>query len=163
MNLQAGPVQLILSQNSQLVLNRSHPAEKALSAELLSGTLAFSVPSSTSLEVSAAGAVINPVGLTRTTGQVTILGPKVISVYARSGSLRLSYGSESEIVTRGQAYRVVLDPPDDSPSQPQAAANPSRPSHHRGFLLFLIVPAALVLALSGPGRVCENSESPTCP
>jgi hypothetical protein len=76
---------------------------------------------------------------TTTVGQVAVIGPKTLYIYARQGALLFSYEHETEVIPEGKAYRATLDPPDDDstssankPTNPDAGHGTNR--RHRGIL-----------------------------
>jgi hypothetical protein len=81
-----------------------------------------------------------------TIGQIRILGPRTLQVYARRGELIFSYGEESERIGEGEAYRIVLLAPagDDDANKPgESDRGPAPSRRRRGFLLFLVGAAAV--------------------
>lgn len=97
-----------------------------------------------------------------TIGQVTVVGPKQLKVYARRGALLFSYHDESEAIAAGQSYRVVLDPADDDHVSKSDADDPApKPSRRRrGFLFFLLAPLAIAPLLGGGSQPIESPDHP---
>jgi hypothetical protein len=152
---------LYLGRQSRMFL-RSLPGQThGTAAHLSAGTLAFSAAHSAALEVFAGEARIQPAADASTVGQVTVIGPKMLYIYARHGALVFSYREESQVVADGQSYRVLLDPDDDSTNKlgdTPPAANTNR--RRRPFLFLLLgAAAALGSVISHMGDV----ESPDHP
>ena len=90
-------------------------------ANLSAGTLVFTASHLSALEIFADSAHIRAAVDTTTVGQVTVIGPKTLYIYARQGALLFSYEDETEVIPEGKAYRVMLDPPEMIRRQQQAS------------------------------------------
>lgn len=88
-------------------------------AQLQTGTLVFSTAKAVAMEILADGAFIRPLADGPTIAQVTIVGPKELQIRARRGALQFAYAGETEKISEGASYRVVLDPPEAAPPFPQ--------------------------------------------
>jgi hypothetical protein len=93
--------------------------------------------------------------------QVRILGPKELMVFARRGSVQISYREESEMILEGNSYYVLLDPADGDDSKDPSARKPRK----RGKALVLIAAAAAAVAAgtSIPMATRQHYESPDRP
>jgi hypothetical protein len=134
-------------------------------ANLSAGTLVFTASHLSSLEIFADSAHIRAAVDTTAVGQVTVIGPKTLYIYARQGALLFSYEDETEVIPEGKAYRVTLDPRDDSTTAASKPGAPQQPAQntnrrHRRFLLVLL---AMGAAVGGIIRKFDNVESPDHP
>lgn len=157
----SGAAMIYLAGDSRVTLHNIPDGGKGTEADLAKGTLVFSAAQATAMEVRADEASIRPAADAPTVGQITVGGPKKLYVYARRGSLIFSYRDESEVITEGQSYRVVLDPPDDGPAAKPDEDRPApRPSRRRkGFLFFLLGIAAVPVIR----HLFDSPESPYRP
>ena len=73
-----------------------------------------------------------------TVGQISITGPKTLYVFANHGALAISYHGDSDVISEGESYRVVLDPPDDASGTPDPDPAKRSSRRRKGFLLLLI-------------------------
>jgi len=129
-----------------------------MEVEHANGTLVFSTTRAASLNVIARETSIRPVADTRTVAQITVTGPKELRICARRGALQFSYRGGTETIAEGKCYRVILDPPNNSPEEKE----PIPPGHWpKGFKIVIIGEAAAVVAL-GIHELLE-SESPDRP
>lgn len=147
-----------LVEESEVLLQSRANGAQGIEAVLTKGTLAFSTERSYTIELVMLGARICPVGDARTVAQVSVMGPKELRINVRRGSLQFSYGGEMETIAEGKSYRVILDPPEDSPKQKGPLAPGKWP---KGFKIVIIGEAAAVVAL-GIYELRE-SESPDRP
>ena len=108
-----GGAMLYLARQSRLVLHALEGHSSGTQASLSVGTLVFTASHLSALEILADSAHIRAAVDTTTVGQVTVIGPKTLYIYARQGALLFSYEDETEVIPEGKAYRVTLDPPDD--------------------------------------------------
>ena len=79
-------------------------------AQLQAGTVVFSAAKAAAMEIIADEALIRPLADAPTVAQVTIVGPKELQISARRGALQFAYAGETENITEGTSYRIVLDP-----------------------------------------------------
>jgi hypothetical protein len=96
---------------------------------------------------------------TKTIGQITVIDPKTLYIYARQGSLSFLYEDETEVIPEGKSYKVVLDPPDDTTGQP-GNPTPSPNRRHRGFLFILLGVGAAIGSII---KKFDDIESPDHP
>jgi hypothetical protein len=160
LRLRSDAAMLELGEKSDVVVGMKANSAKENEATLMAGTVAFSSRQAMAMEIHVKEARIRPLVDAATVGQVSVVGPKELRVYARRGDLLFSYGGETEIVGEGKAYRVVLDPPDDDGKKEQTAKKAAR--RHRAFLLIAIGVAA---AIAGIPRIFFHGmpESPDRP
>jgi hypothetical protein len=126
---------LDLAEESELHVRSARDGAQEIEAELIKGTLLFSGAHPAAVEIVAREARIGPAGEARTIGQVSVIGPKEVRIYARRGPLQFSYRGESETVAEGQSYRVILDPPEDDPKNKKTI---KATRHRKKFLLLAI-------------------------
>ena len=94
-------------------------------AQLQIGSVVFSTARAAGMEIIADEALIRPVADGSTVAQVTMIGPKELQIRARRGALQFSYRDETEQIAEGASYRIVLDPPENSPPPfPQRVPQP---------------------------------------
>src|SRR5262249_58232867 len=115
LRLRSSAAMIYLSGPSAVTLRCMPENDESTEAELHSGTLLFSTSQAAAIEVRADNAFIRPATDGATIGQVIVVDPKKLYIYARRGLLIFLYHDESEIIAEGQSYRVLLDPPDDDP------------------------------------------------
>src|SRR5260370_40378884 len=111
------------------------------------------------MEMIADEALIRPVGEGPTVAEVTIIGPKELQIRARRGALQFSYRDETENFPEGASYRIVLDPPENSPAPfPQPVPPPPGPEDTK-FKIILI--ASIVWTTEWPlHEVFETPDRP---
>ena len=108
-------------------------------AELQLGTVVFSTAKSAAMEILADEAVIRPAADGPTVAQITLIGPKELQISARRGALEFLYAGETEKLSEGVSYRVLLDQP-DSPATPQPQQAPVKAGREgKKFKIIVIV------------------------
>jgi len=134
--LRGDALTLQLAEDSSVVVRGRTSEPLGTEAELTRGTLIFSAERANALEIAALSARISPVADARTVAQITIAGLRELRIYARRGSLRFSYREQTETIAEGDAFRVILDPPEDTPkNEKTVSAGKSRKA-------FLLIPIA---------------------
>jgi hypothetical protein len=161
LRLRGDAVTLDLAEESAVTVRSRTNGAQYMEAELSKGTLVFSATQAAAVEIRALGTLTRPTADARTIGQVSIVGPKELRIYARRGALQFSYRGETRIIAEGESYRVILDPPDDTPEKKQAAKKAGRPP--KAFLFAIIGggTGAAVLILENQRQ--KNLESPDRP
>ena len=146
LSLRSESVQLLLSEDSAILMNHDGPI---LTPMLQRGSVGFRVESGAGLRIGAADVRVRPQSSALTVGQMTLENCAVV-VTSRTQALEVTAGKETKIVEEGKSYRVLLD---------GACGNrtPLFAAHSR----FILVPA-LVGALTGLA-VHEALESPDRP
>lgn len=158
LQMRRGTLMLELAEASVMSVQNLPEAAEGIKVSLQSGTLVSSSERVASLDVIAREASIRPAADTRTVAQTTVTGPKELVIRAGRGALQFSYRGETETLAEGKSYRVILDPPDDSPKEKE----PIHPGHvPKGFKIVIIGEAAAVVGL-GIYRLVEP-ESPDRP
>lgn len=142
-----------------MILGSRANAAEQVEAALTAGTIVFSTAQAKAMQVRAQEALTRPVGDVLTIGQVSIVGPTELRVYARRGDLLFSYGGETEIIAQGKAYRVVLDKPDDDSKKERTAKKAAR--RRKAFILIAV--GSGVGAIVVPPLIHELIESPDRP
>jgi ferric-dicitrate binding protein FerR (iron transport regulator) len=104
MALRSGTVQLILSEDSTLYMNRD---ESGLIPRLDRGSVGFHVEGNEGFRVTAADVTVRAQSPVPTVGQVTLENCYVL-VTSRVKSLEVTAGKETKIVEEGKSYRVAL-------------------------------------------------------
>jgi hypothetical protein len=145
-SLRSGSAEIFLAADTAIRLRGPIEGSEAPSVGLGSGTLVFSTAHVSDMAVEAESARIHAAASKPTVGQVRVLGPRTLQVYARRGALIFSYGEENERIGEGEAYRVVLLPMgegDDAGNKPGESDRGPAPSRkRRGFLFFLVAGVA---------------------
>jgi hypothetical protein len=165
--IRAGAARLLLQNASTATLNDT---EGAPSAKLLHGTATFSTGNSKAFTLFVSRAAIRAQSDGPTIGQVTYLNEKELLVVSRRGPLTITVDGETEVITDGAAYRVLLDPPPTMAQGPEGAgANKndkrrgmSGPPLHAGRNYFLITAVGVTAVATGLA-ISEALESPNRP
>jgi hypothetical protein len=149
MAMRSGTVQLILSEDSTLYMNRD---ESGLIPRLDRGSVGFHVEGNEGFRVVAADVTVRAQSPVPTVGQVTLENCYVL-VTSRVKSLEVTAGKETKIVEEGKSYRVAL-------------GGPCAMAHNRGPILsahsrFWAVP--LAVGMAAYFAVDEALESPDRP
>lgn len=116
--IRAGAARLLLQSGSVATLADS---DGAPSAKLLLGTATFSTGNSRAFTLFASKAAIRAQSDGPTIGQVTYLNEKELLVVSKRGPLTITVDGQTEVVTDGSAYRVLLDPPATMAQGPEGA------------------------------------------
>jgi hypothetical protein len=165
--IRAGAARLLLQSASSATLNDS---EGAPSAKLFGGTATFSTGNSRAFTLFASRAAIRAQSDGPTIGQVTYLNEKELLVVSKRGPLTITVDGETEVITDGSAYRVLLDPPPTMAQGPEGAGahkddkkrGMGGPPLHAGRNYFLITAVGVTAAITGIA-VSEALESPNRP
>lgn len=141
LRLRSGTAIIELGEESAVSF-RSPPADaQSVEVRLDKGRLVFSAVRAASIEIIACEARVRPSKDGRTVAQVKVTGPSELRIDARRGALQFSFRGETEKLTEGRSYRVILDPPNNSPTE----KGPVHPP--KGFKIVLIGEGAAVVAL----------------
>src|SRR6266853_2190691 len=89
---------LDLAEESDVIVRSRANGAQSMEAEFSRGTLVFRAGQAAALEIAALQALIRSDGDAGTTGQVSIVGPKELRIYARRGSLQFSYREETRTI-----------------------------------------------------------------
>jgi len=108
-----------LTEESAMIVRSRVGRAQSMEVELNRGTLTFRAGRAAALEIAVQEALIRQANDVPAIGQVTIVGPKELRIYARRGSLQFSYG-DTRTIAEGESYRVLLDPPEDAPKKKDA-------------------------------------------
>jgi hypothetical protein len=165
--IRAGAARLLIQSGSTATLN---DAEGAPAAKLILGTATFSTGNSKAFTLFASRAAIRAQSDGPTIGQVTYLNEKELLVVSKRGPLTITVDGETEVITDGTAYRVLLDPPPTMAQGPEGAgANKndkrrgmSGPPLHAGRNYFLITAVGVTAVVTGLA-ISEALESPDRP
>ncbi len=159
LRLNAGTTALHLAPQTSLTV-RLTDSGQSTQVELAAGMLVFSVANPPAVAVHANNAWIRPASNAPTVAHIRIVNPKELRISAQRGSLQFSYEGESALIPEGVAYRVLLDPDDDS-ARASSTAQVSKKSGkaRRAFLLILIGAAAGI----GIPILIHSFESPDHP
>lgn len=144
LSLRRGTAMIGLFEESEVLVRSRANGAPGTEAELRKGTLQFSTGRDYTVETLTLGARICPAGDARTFAQVSVTGPKELRINARRGSLQFFYRGETEMFAEGKSYRMILDPPDDSPKEKEPIHPRKWP---RAFKILIIGEGAAVVAL----------------
>ncbi len=122
LSLRAGTVQLVLSQDSAVVMKRD---ESGLTPVLERGSVTFRAEGGEGLRLSAADVRVRPQSSAPTLGQMTLENCAVL-VTSRVQALEVTAGKETKIVEEGKSYRVLLGGPCLAGAWPPPYAGQSR-------------------------------------
>jgi hypothetical protein len=136
-----------------------HRLANGAQAQLQAGTVVFSTAKSAAMEILVQGAFVRPAADGPTIAQVTVLGPKELQISARRGALEFSYAGETEKLTEGASYRILLDQPEAAP-WPQNQGGPKKPA--REGIKYRIMVIGLIIGITALA-LCEAFESPDRP
>lgn len=120
MQVRAGAARLLLQSASAAVVDNN---EGAPSAKLLLGTATFSTGNAHAFTLYASKAAIRPQTDAPTIATVTYLNDREILVSARRGDLVVSVADESQVITVGNSFRVVIDPEEAEAQGPEGAGS----------------------------------------
>jgi hypothetical protein len=114
--VRAGAARLLLSSASSATLAQD---DASASATLAFGSATFSTANSKAIALHFGPAVIRPITDQPTIGQVTVLNAKELVVKSTRGSLSIAVEDDVRVIPEGAGYRIVLDPPEAAPAEPQ--------------------------------------------
>jgi hypothetical protein len=163
LTFRGGTTMLYLARGSRMTVHSLPNNAEGTQAILTAGTLVFTANEAAAFQVSADTATIRPIADTKTVGQITLIDPKTLYVYARQGTLSFFYEDETEVVPEGKSYKVILDPPDDTTaSRGDPTPNPTTNQYHRhrGFLFILLGVGAAIGSII---KKFDDIESPDHP
>jgi hypothetical protein len=107
LQVRAGAARLMLSASSMATVSDLNGTPSAM---LQQGTAIFSTANAKAFVLRASTAEIRPQTDAPTIGQVTYVNSKELIVRSTRGSLAVSVDGETQYVSEGMAYRVILDP-----------------------------------------------------
>jgi hypothetical protein len=145
LRLRGDAATLDLAEESAVIVRSRVDGVPGTEAELGKGTVVFGATRAAALEIAAQETLTRPAADVRTTGQVSIVGPKELRIYARRGALQFAYRGETRTIAEGESYRVILDPPEDAPKK-KDVVNPRR--RRKAFLFVAIGSGAAGVATS---------------
>jgi hypothetical protein len=144
-----------------------HVSADGAFANLNMGTIVFSSAKASAIRIVALNAQIRPSADVPTVAQISVVGPKLLQIFARRGTLLFSYRDESAPIPEGSSFRVVLDPPDDVSQQPAAASTqeppqipPHKPVRKRKAFIFLIFGSSALFTVIALHKVFESPDRP---
>jgi len=169
LTLRAAASMIHLGGQSRATLRAPSGIAKYAQLDLSTGTVIFSTPQAAALEIRADRASIRAAAEVPTFGQITIINATTFETYARRGALKIQYRDETEAISEGASYRVVLDASNDDDSS--ANSTPSekpRPvkatSHKRKRMVLISIGGSAAGAASAiPLAVLKDYESPDHP
>lgn len=149
-SLRGGNVQLLLMENSGLLMNHDG---SGLTPALQRGSVVFRAENGTGIQIIADDVHVRSHTSVLTIGQVTLEDCYVL-VTARTQSLEVTAGKETKILDEGKTYRVLR-------AGPCAAAQNRLPALAAAHSRFLLVPAVVgALTLIGVREALESPDRP---
>ena len=149
-NLRAGNVQLLLVENSALLMNHDG---SGLTPTLQRGTVVFRAENGAGIRIIAGDVYVRPHAPALTIGQVTLETCSVL-VTSRTQSLDVTGGKETRTLEEGKSFRVALGGPC---AAAQNRTPPQSPAHGSFLAVPVVVGAVTIWA------VHEALESPDRP
>jgi hypothetical protein len=116
--IRAGAARLLLLNSSNAIVDDS---DGTPSAKLLAGTATFSTGNAHAFTLFASKAAIRADSDAPTIGQVTFLTANELIVRSTRGPLAVTVDGETQVISDGTAYRVIIDPPADMMQGPEGA------------------------------------------
>ena len=133
---------------------------KGTQADLSAGTLVFSASQIAAMDVIADDAHIHAAANVPTVAKFLSLDRKPCTSSQNHGALAISYHGDSDVISEGESYRVVLDPPDDGSGKPDPDPAKRSSQRRKGFILLLIGATA---AIATTWHKSSDFESPDHP
>ncbi len=147
-----GGAQAYLLPQSSAVM---HSLPGGFGANLYSGTIVISSAQGTTFNVLADGAVIHPKTAEPAVAQVSMVSPTELTLTSRKGVLEVAVDGQTQDISEGTTYRMVVQPAD-----PGAPQGPTGAGRNRNKVIFIIVAAAaaatvvaLVIAFESPSKL----------
>jgi hypothetical protein len=146
-----GQAQAYLLPQSSAVM---HTLAGGFSANLTTGTIVVSSAQGTTFNVLADGAAIRPKTAEPAVAQVTMVSPTELTLTSRKGVLEVAANGQTQDISEGTSYRMVVQPAD-----PGAPQGPSGAGRNKNKVIFIIVGGAvaatvvaLLIALESPSK-----------
>lgn len=160
LGVRIGTVMLAFLGNSSATLHR---ISGGTHVDLDSGSLYFSSPADSSVEVHAINVLLCPARNQPTQARVQIYTQQVLQVSAIRGDLLLTYQDESRIIPEGKTYQINLDSEAETQKPAgTAGGNPSSMSRSK-IAIFIGAGVAGGLAAWGIHELIESSNGPESP
>jgi hypothetical protein len=117
------------------------PSANGFSADLTGGTVLLSSAAGETYQVLADGAVVQPKGNEKSVAQISWVSPTELTLSSRQGDLEVTMGDETQTVSEGSSYRMMIAPASQPAASPAAspAAQPAITSGQNRFYLVAIV------------------------
>lgn len=160
LRVRAGAAQIYLAGQSGVKLLS---APGGTLARLTGGTLVFSSAKAGAMDVEFAQAHIRPTSDQPTIAQISALSARMISVSAKTGALEFSYKGETETISEGASYKILLDPTDEEASASPAfpdQGGPKRGKRRRKAFIFIWIGAALIPEILIIHKAMESPDKP---
>jgi hypothetical protein len=145
-----GSSQIYLFPNSNVSVTQS---SNGVSAALSSGTILMSSGSGETYSVLADGAVVRPKPGSQSIAQITWVSPTELMLLSRRGDLQVTMGDETQTVSEGSSYKMMI-----SPAAQPAASPAAQPAASSGSNSFVLV-AVLVIAGGTAAAIAIACES----
>ena len=165
MQVRAGAARLLLMSSSTAIVDDD---EGVPSAKLILGTATFSTGNAHAFVLFVSKAAIRPETDAPTIGTVTYVNEKALVVTARRGGLVVTVEDETQVISEGQSFRVLLDPSEVAAQGPEGAGGTGKQGQIGGHPIkagrsrFLLITTALIGAGTGVA-IYKALESPSRP
>ena len=153
---------LQLGGQSSMELGHAAGAQANILAELGSGTLVLSAAPTGTIVVAANEALIRSAANAATVAQVRLVNRKELRIFVQRGALEFSYHGDSETMSEGKAYRVLLDPSEREVAASGSDQAPNRPWNHRRTFILVSIAVAVAAGIAIP-VIIHDVESPDRP
>jgi hypothetical protein len=168
--VRAGGARFLLSNASIAVLGKD---ESSPAASLTRGTAIFSTANSKAFTLHVGSMVIRPETDLPTVAQVSVTGPRQLTVKSTRGSVTVAVDDDVRVVPEGMSYRIILDPSEAELAAAEASAATTqgpagagsrgrRPPRRAGRNRFIWFAIGIVAAASF-AAVYEALQSPSRP
>jgi hypothetical protein len=150
-----GSSQIYLFSNSKVTV--SHEANGFV-ADLAGGSVLLSSSAGETYSVLADGAIVQPKSGSESVAQISWVSPTELMLTSRRGDLQVTMGEETQTVSEGSSYRMMIAPASQPAASPASPAAQSGGSNVGAFYLvaILIVGAGTGVAL---WRAFESTSS----
>jgi hypothetical protein len=129
-----GSSQIYLFPNSNVSVSQS---SSGFSAALSNGTVLVSSGSGGTYSVLADGAIVRPKAGSQSVAQITWVSPTELMLSSRRGDLQVTMGDETQTVSEGSSYKMMISPASQPAASP--AAQPAASSGTNSFVLVAIL------------------------
>jgi len=153
-----GPSQIYLFPNSNVLVNKT---ANGFSANLTGGSVLVSSGAGETFQVLADGATVQPKTSQQTVAQISWVSPTELLLTSRLGDLAVTMGDETQTVSAGSSFRMMITPA----AQPGSSPTPAQPVVFAGqnrfyFVAILFISAGTTYALI---RALESNDAIQAP
>jgi hypothetical protein len=166
MGVQMGAGKIALGGSTRATL---HPTGTGAHVDMSGGSIFFASREKGEVEIHVAEGLVRPMSGQLTRGEVTLLGPKILQITARTGDLAFSYHEEFQVLPEGETYRIYLD----AAAEPQGPAGagsagsstgpPLKAGHAKKVAYFIGAGAAAGLTAWGIYELIQSNNATVSP